>query len=79
MYELLQLIKFSPKRLTLFESIRSDIAMNSGVAPPSLRSLCPTRWTVRNSSIYSILLNYKTLLKTLDEVSKGNDEYAEVY
>ena len=26
-------------------------------------------------SIYSVLLNYKSLLKTLDEVSKGNDEY----
>ncbi len=29
-----------------------------------------------NTSIYSVLLNYKSLLKTLDEVSKGNDEYA---
>ena len=50
--------------------------MNSEIVPPSLRSLCPTRWTVRNTSIYSVLLSYKSLLKTLDEVSKGNDEYA---
>ena len=76
LYELLQLIKYSPKRLTLFESIRADVAMSTGIVPPSLRSLCPTRWTVRNTSIYSVLLNYKSLLKTLDEVRKGNDEYA---
>ncbi len=76
LYKLLQRIKYSPKRLTLFESIRTDIAMSSEIVPPSLRILCPTRWTVRNTSIYSVLLNYKSLLKTLDEVSKGNDEYA---
>ncbi len=66
-YELLQLIKYSPKRLTLFESIRTDIAMSSEIVPP-IQKVC---------AIYSVLLNYKSLLKTLeDEVSKGNDEYA---
>ncbi len=71
LYELLQLIKYSPKRLTLFESFRTDIAMSSEIVSPSLRNLCLTRWTVRNTSIYSVLLNYKSLLKTLDEASKG--------
>ena len=70
------MIKFSPKRLTLFDSLRSEVALSSEIAPPSLRSLCPTRLTVRNGSIHSILCNYKTLINTLDEVSKGNDEYA---
>ena len=41
MYELLQLIKFSPKRLTLFESIRAQASLND-VHSPALRSLCPT-------------------------------------
>ena len=36
----------------------------------------PTRWTVRNGSIHSVLLNYSILIKTLDEVRKGTDEYA---
>ena len=37
--------------------------------------LCPTRWTVRHSSIQSILRNYEILLSTL-EVEKGHDDYA---
>jgi hypothetical protein len=75
-YELIQLIQFSPKRLTLFNSIRSQAALDGGVSTPSLRSLCPTRWTVRHSSLNSILLNYTTIIETLDEVRKGKDEYA---
>ena len=75
MYELLQLIKFSPKRLTLFNSIRSEVALG-GEATPLLKSICPTRWTVRNGSINSILQNYSNLIATLEEVRKGNDKYA---
>ena len=36
---------------------------------PTLRALCPTRCTVRHAAINSILLNYETLLKTLDSMS----------
>ena len=43
---------------------------------PSLRTLCPTRWTVRHSAINSILLNYEVLLRTLETVEVGHDEYA---
>jgi len=75
MYELLQLIKFSPKCLTLFNSFRSETALG-GETTPALRSLCPTRWTVRNGSISSVLHNYTNLINTLEEVAKGNDEYA---
>ena len=38
MYELLQLIKFLPKRLALFNSIRSEVALG-GEATPLLRSM----------------------------------------
>ena len=55
LYELLQLIKFSPKRMTLFDTIRSEVSMNTEVSSPTLRNLCPTRWTVRNGSISSVL------------------------
>ena len=75
-YELVQLIKFSPKRLYVFESIRSNVVVCGGESTPRLRSLCPTRWTVRHTSINSILLNYEILLNTLEEVQKGHDEYA---
>ena len=33
-------------------------------------------WTVRHSSLNSILLNYTIIIETLDEVRKGKDEYA---
>lgn len=75
-HDLVQLIKFSPKRLTLFENIKSDVTLNTGQNLPSLRTLCPTRWTVRHSAISSVLKNYKTLLTALDEIQEGHDEYA---
>ena len=75
-YELVQLIKFSPKRLHVFETLKRNVVVNGGDSTPRLRTLCPTRWTVRHTSINSILLNYNTFLETLEEVQKGNDEYA---
>ena len=44
---------------------------------PSLRTLGPTRWTVRHSAIDGILKNYQlALMSTLDVVQQGCDEYA---
>ena len=74
-FELVKLIKFSPKRLTLFDSLRREVVVSDEEAStPS--SLCPTRWTVRHASINSILLNYKVLLTALEEIREGHDEYA---
>ena len=74
---LVQLIRFSPKRLNLFESFRSEISLgNDSVLPSSLRPLCPTRWTVRHSAIDSILKNYQALLSALQVIQQGHDEYA---
>ena len=73
---IIQLIKFSPKRLHLFESLRKEVTLNTGETLPSLRTLCPTRWTVRHSAISSILKNYKTLQTSLDKIKEGHDEYA---
>ena len=77
-YQLVQLIKYSPKRLTLFDSLRKDITVSSGdsTVSPSLRTLCPTRWTVRHSANDSILKNYETIKSTLEIVQRGHDEYA---
>ena len=76
MHNLIQLIKFSPKRLYVFDSLRKNAAISGGENTPSLRTLCPTRWTVRHSAINSILLNYEVLLRTLEKVEVGHDEYA---
>ena len=75
-HDLIQLIKVSPKRLTVLDSLRKDLALNSGESSPSLRILCPTRWTVRHSSITSILKNYRILMVTLEQIQVGHDEYA---
>ena len=77
-HELVQLIKFSPKRLALFDHLRKEVAIQTGgdVLAPSLRTMCPTRWTVRRASIESILHNYELLQKALCEIQQGHDEYA---
>ena len=77
-FQLIKLIKFSAKRLNLFESVRKDISIadNESVLSPSLRTLRPTRWTVRHSAIDSILKNYHALVSTLEIVEQGHDEYA---
>ena len=75
-FTLLQLIGFSPKGLSRFDSIRKNIAVSTGENTPSLRMVCPTRWTVRHSSISSILQNYSVLLTALEEIQLGRDDYA---
>ena len=77
MYQLVQLIKFSLKWATAFSRFKKEISVISDqTSSPSLRTLCPTRWTVRHASIKSILLNYKVLQDILEEVQRGRDEYA---
>ena len=73
LFESIQLITYSPKRLSLFNHVRSQVFIDTGETTPAIRTLCPTRWTVRNSAINSILMNYENIICTLDE---GNDEYA---
>ena len=75
-YDLIQLIKFSPKRLTLFESLKKEVSINSGDSTPSLRMLCPTRWTIRYTSIDGIIRNFQILQTALEEIQQGHDEYA---
>ena len=77
-FQLVQLIKFSPKRLSLFERVRKQVTLAEGdsALTPSLRTLCPTRWTVRHSAIDGILTNYQALMSTLHVVQQGYDEYA---
>ena len=52
------------------------MTINTGETLPSLRTLCPTRWTVRHGAITSVLKNYKVLLTALDVIQEGHDEYA---
>ena len=64
----------SPKRLTLFDSLRREVIINTSKFPPHLGTLCPTRWTVRHASIASILRNYSIIQSALEEITQGHDE-----
>ena len=59
--ELVKLIKFSPKRSSLFQALKSQMSPETH----DLRPLCPTRWTVRTGAIEAVIANYKTLCTVL--------------
>jgi len=61
-YEITKLIKLSPRRQVIFDTLKSQ--MYSIDTSPGLRTLCPTRWTVRADCLASILANYELLLDT---------------
>ena len=64
-----QLIRYSPKRTTLFLSLQSQLSPGS----MSLKPLCPTRWTVRTSAISSVLTNYAAALEEIN--AETHDDY----
>ena len=61
--EISKLIIKSPKRDSLFQKLKSELAPDS----PGFHVLCPTRWTVRASSLQSVLDNYEVLLGVWNE------------
>ena len=69
-----QLIWFSPKRLSLFESMQPHLSHNS--PSPSLKPLSPTCWTVRTGAINTVLANYEVLCDALCKIHEVHDEYA---
>ena len=70
--EISQLIRFSPKRSTLFSNVQKEL----GICSVSLKPLCPTRWTVRTAAISAILSNYSTLLAALEQINiETHDDY----
>ena len=52
--EISRLLKYSPRRDSLFESIKSDVSPGL----PGFRTLCPTRWTTKAASLQSVIDNY---------------------
>ena len=66
-----QLIRFSPKRLSLFESMQSQLSYSS--LSSSLKPHCPTSWTVRTGAINAVLANYEVLCDALCKIHAGRD------
>ena len=60
--ELVQLIKWSPKRTSLFGQLKTEMTPGTH----DLRPLCPTRWMVRTGAIHAVIKNYSTLCKALE-------------
>lgn len=77
-FEITKLIKFSPKREAQLRNINADLgnADSDENHAPSIRVLCPTRWTVRARALESIKENYMSLLtlwETVLEDCKDSD------
>lgn len=76
-FELVKLIKFSPKREAMLRELKEQNGDDDNT--PSIRTLCPTRWTVRANSLASIIANYnciqdlweKALVSTTDTEMKA--------
>ena len=49
--EITKLLKYSPKHDALFTKLKQEIT-------PEVRTLCPTRWTVRAASLKNVIDNY---------------------
>ena len=64
-HEVTKFIKYSPCRDAMFQNLKSELTPDT----PGIRVLCPTRWTVRNNSLASILSNYTVLQELWDELS----------
>ncbi|KAK7925889.1 hypothetical protein WMY93_008199 [Mugilogobius chulae] len=60
--DLITLIRNSPKRLAWFQQFQRKDS-------PSLRPLCPTRWTLTTASLRSIAGNYGALLTFLEDLA----------
>jgi hypothetical protein len=61
--KIVNFIRESPKRLAWFATFQKhDTA--------ALRPLCPSQWTMRISSVKSVLNNYRELLSFLQNISE---------
>jgi len=62
--EIIQLIKYSPKRQVTLENIQKQQEHSSTLG---IRTLCPTRWTVRTGAMQAIVTNYEALRETMED------------
>ena len=62
--DIVNFVRRSPKRLYIAEKLSFDLSINSS----RLKPLCPTRWTVRASSMNSLLVNYQLVKSVMQEL-----------
>ena len=64
MFEITKLLKFSPKHEARFTKLKQEITPET----PGFCTLCPTRWTVRATSLKSVIDNYLVFQALWEEV-----------
>ena len=76
-FEKSKLLKYLPRRQGIFQKIKAEISPE-GVG---FRTLCPTRWTVRASSLGSVVTNYNVMQAVWEEameVAKDSETRAQI-
>ena len=63
-FEITKLLKLSPKREAWFSKLKQEITPET----PGFCTLCPTRWTVRATSLKSVIDNYLVFQALWEEV-----------
>ena len=71
--EIIQLIKYSPKHQVTLENIKKQQEQFSTLG---IRTLCPTRWTIRTGAMQATVTNYEAFSETMEVASQGTDECA---
>ena len=56
-------IKYSAKKALLL-----NIKVELAPATPGVEPLCPTWWTVRTESLWSVMANYEVTISVLEEI-----------
>ena len=64
-FEISKLLKLSPRRDAMFQKIKAEMAPDT----PSFHTLCPTRWTVRASSLQSVMDSYNVFMELWTEAA----------
>ena len=59
-----------------FKSMFENIATSENAPLTTLKPLCPTRWTVRNSAVIGVLGQYQRVLSNLEEMAKSTSKTA---
>ena len=65
-FEISKLLRFPPRHDAQFTKLKDEIAPGT----PGFRTLCPTRWTVRATSLQSILDNYSVFQALWEDVKE---------
>ena len=69
-HEITKWIKKSPRRDGIFKELKAESDLYSDSSSVCVKLLCPTQWTVRADSLFSIIYNYFVLLSTWETASQ---------